>query len=1595
MAAHDFDDNSLREWMVDHLVAMTGCARHEVDPEASMADLGVGSRDSVVLSGELSELLRRHVSPVEFWEHPTINSLVHYLLHDEPIDVSDHTVSAGTLDDPIAVVGMSCRLPGGVHGTAQYWDFLSTGGDAVGTVPAERWERFDDGTPEVRAALESTTRHGAFLDDIAGFDADFFEITAREAAKMDPQQRLLLETAWEALENAGIAPGTLKRSPTGVFVGACVSEYGFLASTDLPGVDAWNNLGGALSIIANRLSYFLDLRGPSMTIDTACSSSLVAIHLACQSLRLQDCNVALAAGVNLLLSPAVFHGFDQSAALSTSGACHSFDADADGFVRGEGAGVVVLKRLGDALRDGDRVLAVVRGSAVNQDGHSNGLFAPNPAAQMEVLRAAYANAGIAAHDVDFVETHGTGTLLGDPIEARALGTVLGRGRQADKPLLLGAVKSNLGHLEAAAGVAGFIKTVLAVQRGTIPANLHYRNPNPHIPFEQLRLRVVDSATAWPTTEGPRRAGVSSFGFGGTNAHVVIEQAPSVRRAAAADDDPVQAVATLVISGKSPARVSAQAAAIAEWMDSDGAGVPLPDIAHTLNHHRAALPVFGSVTARDRAGAIAGLVALAAGESAEGVRLPATASPGPGTVFVYSGQGSQWVSMAAALLTDEPAFAAAIDELDDDFVAEVGFSLRDVISEQKDLHGDAEVQPVLLGIQLALTKLWGSYGVHPDAVIGQSMGEVTAAVVAGALTQAEGLRVIAVRSTLMARLGGQGAVALLRVGAEEVAELLTTHTGVEISGRLAPRQTVVAGPVDAVDAVVAQVSATGRFARRVNMEVASHTALMDPILDELRCALEGLTPRQPRIDFFSTVTPGTTPSADADYWVANVRQPVSLAEAVGAAALENATFVEISPHPMLTQAVAETLENTDALHNVIGTLIRDGDDTVSFHTAVSAAATTRPPSTPHPPEPHPVLPTTPWQHVEYWMPTPQRHALQVATPAPTGPVDTAIPAQWWHELTWPERPLTRPTPDASSSNSSAERWVVVGRDVGAALAARLGADSVRIVDENEVATLTAAEYLADVDRVLYAPAPLTTDEIFGAAAGYRIFGVARSLVSALHGLDSPPRLHFLTRNAQPISEGDRAAAAQAVLWGLGRSLALEHPEFWGSVVDIDESVPLTLAAGYLVAETTETTETTEAAVDHREDQVVYRAGVRRVPRLTRTSALPLPDDDRLASDGAHLVVGATGNIGPHLIRQLASMGAGTVVAVSRNPGDRLDGVITELAAQGTTVIPIAADATDRDDMAALFARFGADLPRLDGVYLAAFGGGPVTLTDMSDDDVSAMFRPKLDALAVLHDMTVSTGVDRFVVFSSISGLTGSRWLSHYAATTTFLDAFAHARRAAGLAATTINWGLWQSLDEVQDEIERQVTRGSGLLPMDDPTAIRALVSATAPGAPVRSTVVAADWPTLAAAYRTRAVLRIVDDLVDEPELPSSDGPTELREALAGAEPSQRRELLSDHVAALVAKVMGLSSPQELDATTGFFQFGMDSLMTVTLQRALSESLGEQLPTSVVFDYPTVEALTGYLASTLPEMVDATEEAPDDSFDELSEDELLKALSERLG
>ncbi|RPA66287.1 SDR family NAD(P)-dependent oxidoreductase [Gordonia oryzae] len=1353
--------------------------------------------------------------------------------------------------EPIAIIGMGCRLPGGVDDPGDYWDLLTEGRSGVVRVPENRWDADEFYTEDHTIPGTIVNRVGGFLThwDPDEFDAEFFGLTPREAIGMDPQQRLLMEVAWESLEDAGLLRERLRGTATGVYMGMTTNDYTLTFAGAIPrtGLDPYIPFGNAANFAAGRLSYFLGLTGPAIVSDTACSSSLVSIHLACQGLRRREIDSALAGGVNLNLSPENSIACSRWGMLAPDGTCKTFDAGANGYVRSEGCGVVVLKRLSDAVRDGDRIRAVIRGTGVNQDGASSGQTVPNGPAQQALIRSVLAASDLAPAEIDYVEAHGTGTPLGDPIELDALhGVFAERGESA--PLVLGSVKTNLGHLESASGIAGLIKTVLAIEHAHIPRQLHFSELNPHACEGASRFVIAAEPQQWPQSGRPRRAGVSSFGVSGTNAHVVLEQAPEVP----ADPTPVAVgpvattaatgAYTLIISGKTRERVAAQAQTLADWIAGDGARVDLSAIAHTLAHHRSRFGVVATVTARDHTRAAAGLHALAGGYRAPGV-VPAHEGTCPGgTVFVFSGQGSQWAGMGRRLLVAEPAFAAAVAELEPVFVAVVGFSLREVLASGEPVVGIDRIQPVLVGVQLALVSLWRSYGVCPDAVIGHSMGEVAAAVVSGALSVADGLSVIATRSRLMKTLSGHGAMALVGLGADAADQIRSRYPDLTIAVHAAPDQTVLAGPPEQIDAAIAEVAARDLLARRVEVDVASHHPIIDPVLPELRAALSTLTPAEPTIPMLSTADPNgaTSPVVDADYWCANLRNPVRFTERVAQAGATHATFIEMSPHPVLAHAIDATL--ADRHHHTIGSLARDTDDVETFFTNLAATQTLRSPAVPDTGA-FTRLPKSPWMHSRYWVEVPAAvpHRAGPPLPSSTGsPRTGGALDEWYHELAWVDRALSAEvaSPPVGAADDG-DGWVVVSEEPDA-LAAAFGpaARAVSVTDAAGGVALTGATH------VVFAPAVTPTD--FGAIRAHQLFGDVRRVAAALAATPGRTHLTILTRNAQPVADGEPADPAQAVLWGFARTLALENPEIFGRIVDVDAALPAALVARHVRA---------ELDSSDGEDQVVLRAGRRLLPRLQ--TAVPPTPLTALPGGTTALVVGATGNVGPDLILALSRMGADTIVALSRSGADLPAEVTAELAANSTTLVNVSGDAADPEAMRELFARFGNDLPHLDGVYVAALAGGAGSLIDLDDADVDAMFRPKVDAISVLHELTVTTPVRRFVLFSSITGLFGSRWLGHYTAANSFADAFAFARRAVGLPATVIDWGLWKSWADAQPE-----TAAAGLTPMPNATAIATLPSLLGADAPIRPIVVGAQWARLAEAYRMRTSFHIVDDLLGE-------------------------------------------------------------------------------------------------------------------------------------
>ncbi|RZS39249.1 phthiocerol/phenolphthiocerol synthesis type-I polyketide synthase D [Herbihabitans rhizosphaerae] len=926
----------LARWLVDRVAIATGRRPESVDPHRPVHELGLSSRDGVALAAELADKLGTPVDATLVYRHSTIAAIAEAVVGQA--DQVQTTRQEPKHGDPVAVIGVGCRLPGGVESPADFWRLLDGGVDAIRTRPEGRWSELAD--DDALAGLPST---GGYLDDVAGFDAEFFAITPREAAVMDPQQRMMLEVSHAALEHAGIASKSLRGTRTGVFVGLSATEYGTLTLSDVDGVDSWSGTGAAASVIANRLSYLLDLRGPSLAIDTACSSSLVAVHQAVQSLRAGEVDLAIVGGVNALVTPGITANFARAGVLAEDGRCKAFDASADGIARGEGCGVVVLRRLSDARRSDDRVLAVIRDSAVNSDGRSNGLMAPNPEAQADLLRAAYST--VDPSTVDYVEAHGTGTLLGDPIEAAALGEVLGADRPDDCPLWIGSVKSNFGHLEGAAGVTGLIKVVLSLVHQQIPTSLHYREPNPHIDFAARRLRVAGSSREWPKYSGLAKAGVSAFGFGGTNAHVVLEEWPT----APAPEPAGRRPEVFALSAVSEEALHRRAEDLAAWVRH--ADAPLADVAATLAARRDHHPVRAAVVAADRA------------ELADALRSVEVRRAGASdVVFVFSGYGSQWSAMGAGLLEHEPAFRAAVDELEPEFLAVAGFSLREAISgEITDL---AVAQSAVFGTQVALAAWWRAHGVTPAAVIGHSMGEVAAAVVAGALDLRDGLRVITTRARLLAGLSGRGlgAMAVVDMSADELAEF-----PVDIAVYASPGQCTITGPAAEVDAVLRHADTLGRWHRRMRVGGAGHSADVDPLLPEFRALVGDLSPRAPEVRCYSTVHSGP-PEFGVDYWTANLRWPVRFTQAISAAIADgHSTFLEVSPNPITVAAIEQTgdvlalpsLRRTDADRGCLPSL-------AVLHTIGAADLARR-----HPEPPVVDLPGPAWRHERYWAPAPRR------------------------------------------------------------------------------------------------------------------------------------------------------------------------------------------------------------------------------------------------------------------------------------------------------------------------------------------------------------------------------------------------------------------------------------------------------------------------------------------------------------------------------------------------------------------------------------------------------------------------------------------------
>ncbi|MFW5415664.1 SDR family NAD(P)-dependent oxidoreductase [Nocardiopsis sp. CNT-189] len=1350
---------------------------------------------------------------------------------------------------------MSCRYPGGAASPEELWRLLRDGGDAVSGLPRDRgWDVDDLYDPDPDKQGKIYARGGGFLQGASLFDPAFFGISPREASAMDPQQRLLLEATWEAFENAGIDPASMRGGQTGVFVGAISSDYGTGLREVPEGLEGHLLTGTAGSIVAGRIAYTFGLEGPAATIDTACSSSLVALHMAVQSLRSGECTMALAGGVTVMSSPGSLSVFSRQRGLAEDGRCKAFSADADGMGMAEGVGLLLVERLSDARRNGHEVLAVVRGSAVNQDGASNGLTAPNGPSQQRVIRRALAGAGLSPSDVDAVEAHGTGTGLGDPIEAQALLATYGQDRPEDRPLLLGSVKSNIGHSQAAAGAAGVIKMVMAMRHGVLPKTLHAERPSPHVDWASGAIELLTEERPWPETGGLRRAGISSFGMSGTNAHVVIEQAPAADAEAAEviGDAPVAPPPALpwVVSARSAAALRAQAerlsAHVREHTDLD----PV-DIGYSLATSRSAFEHRAVVTGRDREELLQRLDALANGVDGPGAVRGTVGSPGR-TVFVFPGQGSQWAGMAVELLDSSPVFAERMSECAAALASFTDWSLLDVLrgaDGAPSLERVDVVQPALWAVMVSLAEVWRAHGVEPDAVVGHSQGEIAAACVAGALTLEDAARVVALRSQALLELSGKGGMVSVALSADETARRLEEWNGrLSVAAVNGASSVVVSGDTDALDELIAACEADGVRAKRVPVDYASHSAHVEEIEKRLLDVLAPIEPRTSETAFYSTVTgePIDTAELNAAYWYTNLRQTVRLAQTVDVLLEEgHGMFIECSPHPVLLMGLQETAEAQEKAAVTVGTLRRGEGGPVRFLTSLGEAyahgapvdwaalyAGTGAERTD--------LPTYAFQHERYWLDAAPSSAAD-AVPGGAGAVDSefwaaveredvgeladalevegdalgaVLPAlSRWHrkrreETTvdgWRYRigwtPVAGPAAPALSGT-----WLVAVPEAGAggelpAAAAealrRHGCDVAEVVfdaagtDRGTVAERLRAALPGTEPAGVLSLAGLDEREVPG-EPGVPV-GLALSLVlmQALGDLGWRTPLWFATSGAVSADPADAPPnAVQSQVWGLGRVIGLEQPHRWGGLVDLPPALD-----GRAPGDGVLDRMCAVLSGATGEDQVAVRpAGLlgRRLHRAPAGSAAERAEPWR--PRGTVLVTGATGALGPVLARWLARGGAEHLVLTSRR-GRAARGIAeleAELEAMGTRVTVAACDVADRDALAALVREVESGGEPIRAVVHAAALVRLVPLADTTMSEFTEVINAKVAGAAHLDEIFDRDRLDAFVLFSSIAGVWGSGDHGAYAAAAAYLDALAERRRARGLTATSVAWGVWDAV-----------------------------------------------------------------------------------------------------------------------------------------------------------------------------------------------------------
>jgi 8,8a-deoxyoleandolide synthase len=1532
-------EGALLDLVRHHTAVVLGRATGDtVAVSRPFTEFGIDSLTAIELRNRLNAATGLRLPAALVFDEPTPAAVARYV-HAELFGArAEETVASPatvTEDDPVVIIGAGCRFPGEAGSLEQLWDLMAEGRDAIGPFPLDRgWDvegLFDPvpGTPG-----KSYVREGGFLYEAAEFDPEFFGISPREAVAMDPQQRLLLEVAWEGVERAGIDPLSLRGSATGVFIGSGHGGYGGEWSSDDSDGGGYRLTGTTASVTSGRVAYTLGLEGPAITVDTACSSSLVALHWAVSALRAGECSLALAGGVTVISTPERFVEFSRQRGLAPDGRVKAFAGAADGTAWGEGAGIVVLERLSDARRNGHRVLGVVRGTALNQDGASNGLTAPSGTSQRRVIRAALADAGLAADEVDAVETHGTGTTLGDPIEAQALLATYGRDRR--EPLWIGSLKSNIGHTQATAGIAGIIKMLLALRHETLPRTLHVDTPTPNVDWSAGNVRLLTEPVDWPRGGRPRRAGVSAFGISGTNAHVIVEEAPveapqdgpGEEPGRSVDGAPEPAAVPWVLSAATPEGVRAQARRLADHLAERSDG-PV-EVGYSLATTRAALAHRASLPVTDTRDGIDRLRALAGGEAVPGA-AEGEARDGAPTAVLFAGQGTQRPGMGRGLYKRFPAFADALDEACGHLDGELGFSLREAMfaDDAVRLRRTGLAQPALFALEVALFRLLESWGITPGLLLGHSIGELAAAHVAGVFSLPDACRLVAARGRLMQELPEGGAMVAVRAPEEEIVRSIEGRAGVGIAAVNGPTSVVLSGDTDAVDAIAGQWRARGYKTARLNVSHAFHSHRMDPMLNGFHSVARSLAYHPPRIPLVSNVTglPVTDEVCSPQYWVDQVRQAVRFADGVRALRDHGVRrYVEAGPDGTLSAMAAETLgrdattvpllrKNRDEEQSVctaVGRLHVDGTE-IDWRRFFPATEWVE-------------LPTSAFQRTRHWLRNEPR-------PKPTDAHG------WRYRVDWRRG-------DVGPVGALSGTWLVVASEEVEETAAVV-----------EALTGRGARVVSCVPPSFEreALAKWFPGSAFGGVSGVvslvggdveAVLSVVQALGDA--GIDAP--LWCVTRGG--VSAGGAVDPVQARVWGLGRVAALEHPDRWGGLVDLPEVVD-ERALGLLCA---------VVAGGHGEDQIAVRDAGVLVRRLVPAAGGGSGAGERWRPRGTVLVTGGTGGLGAHVARWAAREGADHLLLISRRgpaaPG--ADRLARELEESGAEVTITACDVADREALTDVLAAVPRKHPLTAVVHAAGIPDGG-TLADMTPADLAASTAAKADGARHLDALTEDADLDAFVLFSSVAGVWGSAGQGAYAAANHYLDAFAEQRRARGLPATAVAWGPWDGDGMAADAEVRERMRQLGLPVMAPESAIAELRLAVDRG---DTSVVVADvgWERFERVFTMSRPSPLLEHVaVAGPAHRSPAVATEpvLRKRLSGLPDIEHTRVLLDAVRSAVAAVLGHASPADVAEDRSFSDAGFDSLTAVELRDRLDRDTGLSLPATLVFDHPTPEALAEHL------------------------------------